>query len=86
MSTGSARFSAEKGLRLEFTGRVADEHAADGDEAAGMVPEGRTGSDIPEAFALAIPAVELHAAPTRLQIGQALRQSWLAAPDDAWRP
>jgi hypothetical protein len=52
----SRRGPGEKGLRLEFTGDVANQHVANRNEAARMIPDGRVGYDLDQAFTATIPA------------------------------
>src|ERR1700712_6138128 len=77
---------AEKGLRLEFARRVADQDVADGNASAGMVPHGGGGDDLEHPFATAVPSRHQQTPPTCLWIDQALLQCGLTFADNRRAP
>ena len=77
-----AWIGAQVSLWLECTGDVADQHTADRDEAAGMMPAGSPGHDPNQAFVAAIPARDLEPPPARFAINEALGEGRLARPVD----
>lgn len=75
--------SAQKCLRLEFIGNVADQHVTDGHHATRMMPDGGSGDDVDQTFTAAIPAYYLEALPECFRVGETRGQSGLTASDDA---
>src|SRR5215472_3089241 len=79
----SIEIGRQKGLRLEFTGDVANQHIAYRYTAAGMMPDSGGGEDVDQSLVTTIPAGDFEAAPRGLATGEALSQARLAFPDDA---
>ena len=76
------KISAQKGLRLEFTGDVANQHIANGNKAARMIPDGSVGHDLDQTFATTIPAGYSVAAPAGLAVGKTFDKCWLPLADN----